>query len=372
MSLFSGHLSVSLFIISLLLPFSTFSQGYQIKGTLANLSDGEIYLSNQETHVIIDTAVVNDGAFIFNGKLKEEPILVALFDARPLFTFPLDNAKISISGNSWSADDYQISGNGMWGDIKIFEGQFTPLQEKHKNIYQQKQVEHEAVAIRTQEIRWAQQAELQNVQAAYMEELKSLLANFIRTHQQSNALGWLLYTYYLGANDGEKMQTLWDLLPKNKRNDFFAQQYEAATLAANRWVNQPAIEVSAATPEGKMVNLSDFRGKYVLLDFWASWCRPCRKDNPELRRIYEQYHEKGLEIVGVSLDASLNDWLDAIETDQLPWVQISDLKGKMCEAAQMYEVMGIPFNVLINPQGIIIAQDLHGERLKEKLKTLLQ
>lgn len=132
-----------------------------------------------------------------------------------------------------------------------------------------------------------------------------------------------------------------------------------------------APDFAQATPEGKDLKLSDMRGKYVLIDFWASWCGPCRQENPNVVRMYQQYKDKGFDILSVSLDSARDRWLQAIEADKLTWKHVSDLKGWSNEVAQMYEVQGIPKTFLIDPQGKIIATDLRGPTLEAKLKELL-
>jgi peroxiredoxin len=125
-------------------------------------------------------------------------------------------------------------------------------------------------------------------------------------------------------------------------------------------------------PDGTLVSLSDFRGKYVLIDFWASWCGPCRKENPYLVKAYEKYKDKNFTILGVSLDTKENRmaWLDAIEKDKLEWTQVSDLR-KENDAAKLYQVVGIPQNYLIGPDGKVVAKTLRGQHLLKKLAEIL-
>lgn len=132
----------------------------------------------------------------------------------------------------------------------------------------------------------------------------------------------------------------------------------------------PAPEISLNTPDGDVLKLSDLKGKYVLVDFWASWCKPCRRENPNVVRAYNKYKDKGFEILGVSLDRDRSRWLQAIQADGLTWKHVSDLKYFQCEAAVDYGVSAIPFTVLVDKEGKIIAQNLRGPSLERKLEEL--
>jgi thiol-disulfide isomerase/thioredoxin len=132
-----------------------------------------------------------------------------------------------------------------------------------------------------------------------------------------------------------------------------------------------APDFTLPTVAGPPFTLSSLRGKYVLVDFWASWCGPCRAENPRLRRLYQQYQGKGLEIVSVSVDADGAKWRKAVTQDQLPWTQVSDLKGWESPAAQLYGVLAVPTSILISPTGQVLAHNLRGEALEKRLAKLL-
>lgn len=216
-----------------------------------------------------------------------------------------------------------------------------------------------------------------------IEDLNGYLKGFIMKTSNSTlgilALGWASRSF--SRNDFEaSLNALEKKYPdnvvlKNMKKNFDAQaaQMNAENKPRNdSWVGKQAPQLSLPDVNGKTISLASFKGKYLLIDFWASWCGPCRMENPNVVKAYNEFKDKNFTILGVSLDKEKEPWRQAIQDDKLAWTHVSDLKYWSSEAVDVFQFDGIPFNVLLDPQGKIIAQELRGEALENKLREVLK
>lgn len=221
-------------------------------------------------------------------------------------------------------------------------------------------------------------AYLRQLEAARNEQLEKAYVRFIRQHPSSPVAIYAFKRYdkALGGKNDEKVRALYGQLPAgvaaNPEVKAVIDHMSTRAAFANVEIGKEAPDFEQPDTAGNMVKLSGFRGKYVLLDFWASWCGPCRADNPNIVKAWQQYHSKGFDILSVSLDqpGAKDAWLKAIRKDHLTWTHVSDLQYWNNSAVKLYGIQGIPQNFLIDPSGKIIARSLRGDALSDELKKI--
>jgi peroxiredoxin len=203
-------------------------------------------------------------------------------------------------------------------------------------------------------------------------EIESLDSAYVAGHL-SSAVSVLILRNSFYAYETDELETVLNALdPSLRQMDEWVYMYGIMEHQKEVAVGKPYKDFLLPAPDGELLSVSDVhQGNVLLIDFWASWCGPCRRSNPELVEIYNEYHDRGFEILGVSLDDDAENWKKAIENDGLTWYQISDLKGWKCEGSRLYGVPAIPHTVLVDRKGIIRAKKLHGPELKDTIESLL-
>ena len=301
-------------------------------------------------------------------KMKEPGYYRLNFYGKQMLTLILhkDNVEVNVDGNSQQGF-VEINGST---DIDLINT-VNELQAKANSDPFVAQLNEEfatAAQKKDQQTMLALQKKYQDHVRKYNDQIAALLVEnspslAVINLLQSNILDKDQY-YQTYVQVAEKLKEEW---PDYSQAENFVGYVENMRLTA---VGQPAPEIALPNPQGEIVKLSSMRGQYVLVDFWAKWCGPCRQENPNVVRAYQKYKDKGFTVFGVSLDRNREDWLQAIQQDNLTWTHVSDLKYWQSEAAKTYNITGIPFSVLLDPNGVIIAKNLRGAALHQKLAEI--
>lgn len=215
-------------------------------------------------------------------------------------------------------------------------------------------------------------SETQNLFEIYKKTKDVEISKFITEHPKSIVSSYVLYRNWSYRLSPEEITKNIALLDKSQQNSTYVKELkELVTVLNGLAVGKKAPDFTAPNPDGKPVRFSENLKGYTLVDFWASWCGPCRKENPNIVAAYKEYHDKGFNIIGISLDKKKENWVKGIQEDQLNWLQVSELTYWNSTIAKLYGVRAIPGNYLVDSKGIIVARNLRGEDLQTTLKTLL-
>jgi peroxiredoxin len=341
---------------------------FAINGKLKNSGLDTIYLSAKSGSgfVIKDTTSADSlGNFYFYGTIDEPDIYRISLTPENAFQFVIDAPQLEVVADAGNLPETsQVKGSRESALLKAF----MQIDEQYQR--EVARVEEGFIA--------ARDAGNADSLIYYQEEFFELRKEnarkqreFISENPDSFVAAYATYAALNREEEGEfadSMITVFnENIPDSKYVRLLRELHSKKSSVAEGSI---APDLTLPQPDGTMLTLSSLRGKYVLLDFWASWCRPCREENPSVVRLYKEYQKQGFEIFGVSLDESREQWVGAIEKDGLPWANVSDLKGAESEAARLYHVEAIPMTVLLDKEGRIMALNLRGPALKEKLDEL--
>ncbi|GAB3424650.1 redoxin domain-containing protein [Niabella aquatica] len=380
-------------ILSLLACNNKDKNSFTVSGKIINANGKMVYLEEVPIGTmrptIVDSAVLkSDGTFSIETETGESAIYNIRLDQGmyPVASVINDQPSVEINvvmskENNQFSEKYEVKGSPASEKMKTFMFSFN---EKLQNIYVQ--------ATKIDSLHQLNKpdsliAPLLKTRAEASSYLKDLALSEIKNSNNVALTMFVLGYYQSSANNPavgleplsneQVSSTIADAIKKDPGHTGLASlqkdlQAQIDNAGKGNLVGRPAPEFTMPDANGRPLALSSFKGKYVLVDFWASWCKPCRMENPNIVAAYNRFKDKNFTILGVSLDEKKESWLKAIKDDNLTWPQVSDLKFWQSSVVALYGFEGIPFNVLVDPEGKIIAQGLRGPELEHKLAELLK
>ena len=352
-------------LLLLSVAFQTTLAQFTINGNVTGLPEKTLVTLSDVNQPgdTLSRAVVNNGVFVLKGKVAEPNLYTLNFHGvqKKSILF-IGNEQISIEGDVQRVQEMAVRGSRTHSDFLQFQKTFNPI---FTRLNQMSQV------ISSQESREPGDSMMLAYQALF-DKAQTEIDRFIRDKKTSLISPFLLVVTSEMQPDMAQLEKRFSLLDPLVKKGFYGkiiqQQIDDSKIGA---VGTDAIDFTQNDTTGKAVSLNAFRGKYVLVDFWASWCKPCRQENPNVVAAFKKFNKNNFTVLGVSLDRAREPWLQAIYEDQLAWTHVSDLKFWNNEVAQKYKIQSIPQNYLIDPNGKIIAKNLRGEELQSRLCELL-
>ncbi|MFD2598729.1 redoxin domain-containing protein [Sphingobacterium corticis] len=354
--------NIVLMILLMSLSSGIMAQQTVVNGDIAGHGDGQLIInSSHNGESKIDTVNIKNGKFTWKGYLKEPQNLLIKFPSKNFQFYADNNEHISIVGTADSISRLRVYGSKVQDEADLHKKSLQDLTDKEMAIYKL----------------WGEASEeersgLEKRIYALRRERRERGVEYISKNPDSYFSLNLVNNDAITGSYEDIAPTFKLLSSRMQRTVQGIRLAERLELLKRSRLGEEMFDFTQNDQDGNAVNFNDFRGKYVLVDFWASWCGPCRAENPNVLAEYNKYKEKNFTVLGISLDEDALKWKEAIKQDQLPWLQVSDLKGFDNEVSAYYGIGAIPSTLLVDPDGKIIAKDLRGEMLSSKLKELFE
>jgi peroxiredoxin len=340
---------------------------YTITGKLEDIKSGVIYLNIYSDQEKQETSKIANGEFKFEGFIQQPLKAVLSIRNKPdYFTFYVEPGAINISGKANDLRNLVVSNSQLNDDDKILRQRLEPItkwREANAKLYDQ--------AANTKNVMVLDSLDKVDFEILHAE--RKIIASFVKDFPHSLRSAMAIADNYIYYAEADEVEPLFNLLDdKIKNSDKGKEIKKLIEVYKTVAVGMVPPDITQPTPKGNLMSLSSLRGKYILVDFWASWCPPCRRDNPNIVNLYNQYKDKGFDIFGVSYDSKKDRWQKAIKDDGLTWNQVSDLKGWQNATSDAFGIKAIPSNMLLDREGRIIAKNIFGKNLSDKLAELIR
>jgi len=354
---------------------------FKVSGIITDLGSSDepimLYLKTRnaaEELINVDsTFLTADGSFVLKGKSSETDLFF-LTDKDNVFVvriFVEPGKNVTVRGSMIDYPDILIEGSETQKLYESYLALIKPMKEEQQQIEQEYHIRYEDYSI-PDEDRKTMLNELVTAFEKLEKDIEDCTLNFAETNSNSIVAAYLVYMNTRTSGKSADIEAQLQLLDKEMNNKFVKLVKSLLERVKSTEVGAvlPTIELPDA--DGKLINTESLRGKYLLVDFWASWCRPCVREIPNLKKAYQEYHDKGFEIISISLDDNKEAWLNCIAFNELNWLHVSDLQSFNSPVAKKIAINYIPHTFLLDSNGVILAVDLRGDELIDKLAEIMQ
>lgn len=337
----------------------TVAQKVNVTGNISGLNASWITFNygNGDSSVS-DSVAVKNGKFTWSSEISNPHKVYIMFPDR-YFEFFAEPGNIEMTGKADAIQDLKVTGSSLQDEADAYNSSLKDISDQEDPLYQ-----------KWGKVSKEEQISLEKKVNELRNQRRSRAAQYIQSHPKSFfSLSLVADRAMMGSYD--QVKSLYERLDPSLQKSVDGKEIaKRITILKRSSIGEPVLNFTQTNTEGQPVHFPDFKGKYVLVDFWASWCGPCRAENPNVLAAYNKYKDKNFTVLRVSLDDDGDKWKNAIKDDGMPWTQVSDLKGWKNEVSTYYGIQGIPSTLLVGPDGKIIAKDLRGVALNEKLAAL--
>jgi len=363
---------LAMVVVSCSEPQNTKKEGnFKLHVTITGMPDSTMVFLKERSDarwITLDSSLLKSEKSVLSGNIDSPDVYYLTIDnVRSAFPIFIEQGEINFMADIKNLRSYKVENSKTHSDYENFMsnvlGSFDQKVQALGSKY--------GIAQRNGDT--AEVTRLENEYESIQNDKKNAMLNFVKENSNSVVGPYIIYanSYMFDLDQLEDAVNSTDKTLAN--NKYVKLLNDKVTTLKRVQIGQPFIDITQDDPKGNPVSLASVveKNRYVLVDFWASWCQPCRGENPNVVRAYQKYHDKGFTVFGVSFDTQKDNWIKAIHDDGLIWTHVSDLKGWGNAAGKLYGIQSIPQNILIGPEGKIIARNVRGRELQEKLKELM-